>query len=652
MREGNSNVKEFDIEVFPNYFEVGIKDFRTKEVINLEISEEFDDRQKIYDFFSKYKGFLISFNGIHYDEVIIKYFLKDWQKLKNLKKEDLLQRIKICSDKVINTDLNRDFLKSYIYFKTNWISIDLYLFWAKMLRISKKISLKSLGIQMNYPVVMELPYNPETILNLEQIRQVREYNNIHDLGILDLLAEKQKGEITLRKNIWKDTGIQCMSYDAIKIASESLLEDYCKEKWNNGEVSNMSEGYETFVKNTRYLRFDKPTIYIKEILHDFNPNFKLPVFQKLYERILNSVNEFSEEVPIIEKNTTIRLSYGIGGLHSVNENELYDTTSTHKIMTSDVASLYPNLIINYRCIRFPEVLRRYTSIKDERIIAKKARQKAKDIFFKLILNGVSGLLDQQHSWLYFPEGALRLRLIGQLILTKAVELCILNNWQVISVNTDGIEAIVPVNEQKKYKEVFKEIEEQFNLNFEHEEYKFIYYKNVNNYIALTEKNKAKRKGLFKLLKDEEGKDEIPLGDSTNETVIAEALNNFFVKGIPIEETITNPNKFNFNIFHYTCAKKISKDYGVYYENEQIQNLNRYYFSRPAAYLLKKKKSSAKKYKATATFEHVNASNPVLLYNNHKEKCWEEYKIDYSHYIADTRKIIQEMQAPKMQLSLF
>ena len=77
MKKKNNSVKEYDIEVFPNYFEVGIKDFTTKKVINLEISEEFDQRQEIYDFFSTYDGYLISFNGIHYDNVVIKYFIRE-----------------------------------------------------------------------------------------------------------------------------------------------------------------------------------------------------------------------------------------------------------------------------------------------------------------------------------------------------------------------------------------------------------------------------------------------------------------------------------------------------------------------------------------------------------------------------------------------
>lgn len=423
-----NQVYEHDIECFPNYFNVGLKDFKTKETINLEISEEHDDRLAIYKFFSTYKGYLVSFNGIHYDNMVLKFFVKHWNKLKTLSKEDLLSTLKHFSDKVIDADNYYEELKTYKYQKQTWTDIDLMLYWSKMLRISKKISLKSLAVQLGYAVIQELPYPPNKTLNLEELRNVRHYNNVHDLGILDMLAEKMRDDIKLRLNIKKDYDIDCMSLDAIKIASEALLQDYCKNTNQNPD-------------DVRKLRFHKGNIYVKDILTDFNPNFTLPVFQDLYNRILNSVNDFSEEITVVHNNTSIRLSYGIGGLHAINQNEKYFKTKTHRIITSDVASLYPNLIINYRCIRFPEVLARYIGIKDERIVAKKNKVKSKDLFFKLILNGISGLLDQEHSWLYYPEGALRLRLIGQLILTKAIELCVLKGWQVISANTKPIGVI-------------------------------------------------------------------------------------------------------------------------------------------------------------------------------------------------------------------
>lgn len=73
----------------------------------------------------------------------------------------------------------------------------------------------------------------------------------------------------------------------------------------------------------------------------------------------------------------MRLSYGIGGLHSVNENETYETSEDIQLTTSDFTSLYPNLIINYQTIRFPEVLQIYNQTKTDRVSAKRQGLKIK-----------------------------------------------------------------------------------------------------------------------------------------------------------------------------------------------------------------------------------------------------------------------------------
>jgi hypothetical protein len=46
--------------------------------------------------------------------------------------------------------------------------------------------------------------------------------------------------------------------------------------------------------------------------------------------------------------------------------------------------------------------------KYERMLAKKKQvEKSEDTFKKkFILNTISGLLDMEHSWLYYPEGAM------------------------------------------------------------------------------------------------------------------------------------------------------------------------------------------------------------------------------------------------------
>jgi hypothetical protein len=208
---------------------------------------------------------------------------------------------------------------------------------------------------------------------------------------------------------------------------------------------------------------------------------------------------------------------------------------------------------------------------------------------------------------------------------------------------DGIEAIVPVKELDAYYKMFDLMSAQFNINFEHEKYKFIHYKNVNNYTCLTESGKAKRKGFFKL------KHEIPLGDATNEQIISIALDNYYMKNIPVKDTICNPEN---SILDYCCAKKISKDYEVYHNNIKVQNLNRYYFTKTGAFLLKKKKSTADKYKGSDTYEHLHVGNPVILYNSHVEKPFEEYDINYNYYISKCNQIILELSESKRVLKLF
>lgn len=314
---------EYDIEVYSNYACWGFKNFVTKEVTFFEISEERNDIHKIFNYINNFDGFLIGFNSIHYDNMVTKYLLKNYENYKRLNYIDITLDLKYFSDKLIHDEFDEE-IKFIKYQKVKWTDIDLFLYWSKMLRISKKISLKSLGIQLGYPVVQELPYKPDSVLKLEDLPKLRHYNQVHDLGILDLLCTEMEDDIKLRSNIVSDFKLDCWSWDAPKIASEALLLDYCKITGKNI--------YE--VRNTRYV---KNTLYLNEILKGFDPKFKLPIFQNLYAEILNSVNGFSKELLVNINNTTIRLTYGIGGLHSINENEQYSSNEEYQIVTSDAA---------------------------------------------------------------------------------------------------------------------------------------------------------------------------------------------------------------------------------------------------------------------------------------------------------------------------
>lgn len=649
-----SNYNELDIECYTNYFQVGVKDYMSKLNMKFEIDSRRDDRIALYNFLINYKGYLITFNGVHYDNVVLAYFVKEFKRLNKLSSSNLAGELKRFSNSVIDDDHEK--IKWYKWYKHPWINIDLFLYWARSLRISKKISLKSLGIQLNHERVQELPYPHDSILTDEQKEHVLDYNLNNDLVILDSLTDRMKEDIKLRKYIFQEYGISCWSMDAPKICSEYMLEVFCQKTYSN-QYPTYAE-YKREVKNSRYI----PSMDWK--LGEFLPHvqFKTKFFKDLFEEIKASGSEFSKEFLYQNRSTKVHVSMGIGGIHIINDNELYESSGTHKVIDQDVTSLYPTLLEKYKFIRreLIIVLDEYIRLKLDRVEAKRSGDKIKDVFLKLCLNGFTGIVDQDVSWLYSPEHMTALRVFGQLIQLRVLEELSEVGIQVVSNNTDGTTAIVPVDMLDVYYKINNDIAKEFGIGWEYCEISKIVYSNVNNYICfiskeymvdedgkevgVKDKPKIKKKGwVYKYGSD------IPLGDSVNEQVVPRALELFWRDGIPVAESISNPEKYGFHIYDYCKSNRISKEFEVFHNGKKVQNLNRYYFQRKGAYLLKKRKNPTAK-GGKPTFEHINVGEGVCLFNNYVAKTFDEYDIDYTHYIE--KAYTQVTQILNRQLTLF
>ena len=79
----------------------------------------------------------------------------------------------------------------------------------------------------------------------------------------------------------------------------------------------------------------------------------------------------------------------VGGIHSKNDNQYWESNEEWVILDSDVTSLYPTLFKEYQFLRgdLKLVLDKYIEIIDDRVKAKRDKDKKKDKFLKLILNG-------------------------------------------------------------------------------------------------------------------------------------------------------------------------------------------------------------------------------------------------------------------------
>ena len=624
--------KLYDVESYPDFFCVSVMDFDTQEKKTWEISRRKNDLTQIVAWFSKFNGFLIGFNSIHYDNLTINYLIQNYNRLKDLTPLTITGELKKLSNSIIKEDHITGSIKKYKYGHP-WKDVDVFLYWSKKLRQQKKISLKGLGIQLGYKVVQELPFDPDLPLQSDQkMEDLIYYNREHDLNILykvitDSIHWQGKPssflqEIKLRHDIYKRYNLNAYSWDAPKIASELLLKFY----ESNFALRTLIRKKEIKISNNVDLALQ-------------DPDFSLDIFQNVFnafQATMYGANDADIDLIYINNKTRIKISLGFGGIHSVNDNEIYRSNDKYQIVTSDVASLYPSLIENYKLLD-PKLLNIYSNIKAERIIAKQTGDKSKDATYKLILNSTSGLLDQEYSWLFSHDAALKMRFMGQLILLKCIEeVSLREDFQVISANTDGIECIVPKDNLGDYYNIIDEVGRQFNVVFEHELYKSIFYAKVNKYLAVYDNGKTKKKGSEFITHPN-------LGDSCNYLVCSKALEEYFVNGTDIRKYLMKPDH---HIFDFCLSFKVSKNYKVFYREQEQQRLNRFFVSNRGAYLYKRKEGKS-------TMENMLKGWGVTLLNeiDLDKTTAQYYNINYDYYIEKVQKKIDELERNR-QLTLF
>lgn len=614
-----------DVEVYKNCFICSVKNYKTKEIITWEVS----NRKNQYEEFKKWwistKDFIISFNGVSYDNSIILYALKNPSKDNNIENFNL--DLKKWSDYNIKNDFWEKDHPQYKY-HNQWTDIDLFLFWSKGLRISKKINLKSLAIQLNWNEIQELPYVHTKILNENEIDELIRYNTKNDLGILDKLTDiflgktdvslGNLGTIQLRDLVSKKYNINAYSYDPPKIASEVLCIDYCKKTNKN-------------LKEFKNTRFKKEIFQFKNLFKNYNFYFKTKIFKDIYNEWMESYNSFSKEFIAFtkDKNKGIKISVGNGGIHSILENEIYESKDDYLIWDLDVQSYYPSSIMNLNCLRFPEMKDQYNyfiqdrinnikpNIKKHKGTDKEQYWKNEDAFAKVILNGVSGLIDMEYSPLYNNKGAMLMRCFGQILLCLLTEKILEENVQIIQINTDGLSVYIHKDKIEIIRNIVFEIEKLYNYKFEEKFYKKMIFQNVNSYLAIDEDNKVKQKGEFITNPD--------LGNSTDELIIAKALCEYFINGTKIEDFIKNHK----NIFDFCISQKVHKSYDVFwtdsnFETIKCQNVNRYYASKKGGYIRKVRNGQ---------INNLLVDSGVNIYNKHLDIFPDD--INYNYYIKKT-----------------
>lgn len=310
--------------------------------------------------------------------------------------------------------------------------------------------------------------------------------------------------------------------------------------------------------------------------------------------------------------------------------------------------MYPTLLINHQlCPSHLDkaFIKKYEEIKNERLLAKKEGNKAKAEGLKVTLNSSWGKYNNENFWLYDPLQAYRITVNGQLYIMTLIEDLIINNFEVISCNTDGITTKVNKNKEQEYYDICNKWSNNNKFQLEYTYYTLYARKDINNYICQTKEGKIKEKGDFvtdNLLKTNNTKLK-----GVDKKIIALALHDYFINNKPIKDTIINHD----NIYDFCTAQRIDNKFVNeyhYIENKKehikiLQKTLRFYISKDGGTLYKSDMQNNKRIAYCVNRQQT-------IFNNFIEKSISDYNIDYGYYITETQKIIDLIINP--QLSLF
>lgn len=622
----------YDIEVFPNTFHCVLLNTDNEELYKFEISERKNQIQELVQFFTNPKYLLCGYNNKHYDDVIINYIIDYIDVMFRKSVYDITLSLFNLSQTIINLeDGNISKIKKWKY--ANYFeSMDLL---TMMFSSKLRVGLKSMQITMQYQNVQEYSGDFGSFLPKDKIDEMISYN-INDVkstySLFNYLVKN--GDIDLRLFIEQEYGFNALSMDSVKFGETLIAKKVCEELHINK-------------RQLEQMRSPMDNIPLKDVILPFI-RYKNPKFQEALEDMKKQVVSSKNKKPG-EKNyenkfvvSGVRYSIGVGGIHSLNEPRIYVPKEDEYLGHLDVASMYPSFIVRYGW--FPRHLGKaglavYTQIYHERIQAKHSGQKQKNLALKLTLNSVTGKMQQETSWMYDPFSVFKIRINGQLILLMLADLLLQHSCEIVQVNTDGVMFIA----KKAYKDAIMEsvakLEQLTKLSFEADSYEAFYQFAVNDYFGVVDGFSQSRnpkliekKGMFIT--------EPVLGKGLAPTIIPEAVINYFVYNIPVEDTIHNCN----DIRKFLMSQRVDRKFKVEYDDKYIQRINRWYASTNGCYLYTVDES-----KTPIKYSNLLKKSGVTILNYIDDISTKNRKINYPYYISEARKIIDQLVCRQLDL---
>lgn len=497
--------------------------------------------------------------------------------------------------------------------------------------------------------IEEMPIHHTTWCNPGDEELVLDYNKndvyatylflLTTLGKTEYPLYKGKNKIKLRQDLNKKFGVNVLNMGDVPMGAELMLKLYAREAHKNPWELKHCGGT------------PRP--------HGINLKECIPFWCKIKSKEFKSfLDEISTRTVRGEKGEfdfhvifhNYQFDFGLGGSHGCAKAQVWESNDEWMILDLDVGSLYPSTARSLRLYPEhlgPEFMEMYEQFIVKRLAEKSKPKNERDNVliegYKLVLNGVYGKSNESSSFVYDPLYTFKTTIAGQLFICMWAERMVeaVPELKFIQTNTDGQTIYIPRSKLGLIRAVNEQLTKETTLSIEEAFYSKMVVRDVNSYIAVYEDSTPEHEHI-KLKGDYEVDKEYHKDPSMR--IVPLAVKNYFVYGIPIEETIKNHK----DIYDFCLRLKVNSSSNAYHKKfdengiiteEKLDRTTRYYISNNGGPLYKKFNDGR--------ITGVNTGYGATIFNTFQEK--EDYNINYQFYIAEANKLIDAVEDKQLYL---
>lgn len=541
----------FDCELYVNYFLAAFRNMVTGKVIYFEMREgETLDVSRLRWILENF--LVITFNGNFFDLPMSALALEGWT----------CAQLKAAAERIVGPEQVKPWmvLRSA---KVKQLKID----HIDLIEVAPlDASLKIYGGRIHVPRMQELPFRHDVVLNEDQISIVRWYCVGSDLTATAFLFMELKPQIELRAQMSAMYGVDLRSKSDSQVAESVVVHELTRQSYGQKpQRPQIPPGWTFQYQVPAYINYE-----------DAGLNAALDLVRSA---VFVVGENGSPEMPEELKKLKVKIGenyyqMGIGGLHSCEEVVAFYADEDHLLIDRDVVSYYPSVILNQRL--FPKhlgetFLEVYKTLVERRKLAKKNGNKVEADSLKIAVNGIFGKTGSKWSVVYAPDLMVQVTMSGQLSLLMLIERlhCFGAGVQICSANTDGVLIRCHKSKRDLMLAILKQWELETGFETEETEYRAVFARDVNNYIAVKSDLKTKVKGTY----SERGSaGDSVLSKNPESLICADAVLAFFTKGTPIAETIWNCRDMR----RFVTVRQVKG--GAVKDGEYLGKAIRYYYS--------------------------------------------------------------------------